>query len=1461
MCYVKKYDVGQIKVDLPYANYIHELPLLSIGDVKHNINLSLVFNYNRYKEESENGSNPFFIAPGYKLNLQKRLTNDDQGNPTKAQEANGEFIDLNRIYADTFTFRDESQRILRIIEHTIKPLPGMNEEYGAAFYDYEIESPDFSKEKYDESRKIVATYDKYGGTAALTYGYNSDKQLTSVKLGDLNEVTLEYVSNRLGSISYGGKPISFCYDDAGMLKKVEHYSGDVYEFTLSEMDYTVKSKENNTTVVYSKELRLSDDNKTIKVSDKIGDNTVNTVSYSYPFELSYEMLPYSYVDTIDNNGVKTRTQFLDGKATCSYEINDQGLFGGENCQSKVLSNVTFYKATRAYDNFEAIGVQTRYDGSTMNIPDSSFKTWSFEPSQNGYYILSGWIKPKASESLYQNINIGKHPHIMEEYDIGKLYADQWKYFSIMFYSSGTVYVNGSTNNVFLRDLRLTFQGAANTMSEYVLFNGNNKIPFHNVKFYYTNLQLESPELPNVTFSDVLRCKLRKKKYGMYDEYYSENCTNVLKNIADLRINYDGSEIAVSDLDLGIKSYSDGKEFLTRINIDESDQSTNIVKIHYINGSEVGREILSNKLDIVQSTQNGVVTSYERNSQGLVTSESVSGLYKRNIAYSDDLIVVDNIDPDTNDILSTTKYHIDTIWGGVTKVEVLDENGNVQSVIKDTYDPDMSTLLSRAFDDDSSRESTLEYSNGRVSAISSGDIEFKFGYTNKGELESISKGGTSIEHHTITRNTSEGITTIESKYPSEESALKTVTSIYDKYGRLKKINGQLENVYDFYPSYIPTDDCPMQDPNSCAVLKKTIDLTTGEVHEYGYDNKYNISQKQTKNSSGTVISTETFEYDNSNRLTSDNCTYDTSSSKSVGSAIEYVSSSDNRIKSYSFKVNGTEKVKAENSFDAYKRLNEKRYTVGGKVFSKDITYNKTKLERVEDKCGDVTIADTSYEYDCLGRIKSINNKEYIYDEYGQQMEEKTLDKTIKYTYNGIGNIESVNYYSGNSSTPDKTETYGYSGDGFTSYNGKAITYNSNGEVTTYDGCDYSWSKGKLSTIYRALSGSSRAIGLPTLQSSQTYSFGYNGLGQRVSSSYNYVNIGNLSIQRGELTAYSKKFSYDHSGRLIYETNTKTYYQEGSETYEIVYLYDENSIIGMVYTNINGTNTYYFLRNLQGDVVAIYDTNGNKVVGYTYDAWGNCTIDSTTTSYDLAHANPIRYRGYYYDEDTKLYYLNSRYYSPEWRRFISPDDTAYLDPKTPNGLNLYCYCNNDPINFVDPSGHFVISSFLIGLGIAAAIGAGVGAASYTAGQLIDYTFTGDFEWSWGGFAGSTIGGALGGMVVYSFNLLQWGMVGVFVSGFSTTAITMVGENITNDASHTSNDIFTKSFVDGLFSIISSGVMKNIKFVPINSGRGSYSAISKQMYTKITNGTITRISAKTLGKMFISEFYDGLFGLILN
>ena len=118
--------------------------------------------------------------------------------------------------------------------------------------------------------------------------------------------------------------------------------------------------------------------------------------------------------------------------------------------------------------------------------------------------------------------------------------------------------------------------------------------------------------------------------------------------------------------------------------------------------------------------------------------------------------------------------------------------------------------------------------------------------------------------------------------------------------------------------------------------------------------------------------------------------------------------------------------------------------------------------------------------------------------------------------------------------------------------------------------------------------------------------------------------------------------------------------------------------------------------------------------SYDAYGNCTILSTTNS-TIANANPFRYRGYYFDSETGFYYLNARYYNPEWRRFISPDDTAYLDSENVNGLNLYCYCGNDPVNYCDPSGHEPewIENILLGIGIIALTALAVTALTFTGG----------------------------------------------------------------------------------------------------------------------------------------------------
>ena len=295
----------------------------------------------------------------------------------------------------------------------------------------------------------------------------------------------------------------------------------------------------------------------------------------------------------------------------------------------------------------------------------------------------------------------------------------------------------------------------------------------------------------------------------------------------------------------------------------------------------------------------------------------------------------------------------------------------------------------------------------------------------------------------------------------------------------------------------------------------------------------------------------------------------------------------------------------------------------------------------------------------------------------------LDKTFVYCYDNIGNISKVKTYG--YTTDDLTElscteqNYSYHQtyvDRLTAFGTKAITYDSLGRPTSVGDDNYVWTKDKLTRIY---SGSSNTPGSKYVHCD----FTYDGYGRRIAKNYSYD--PNISATNDYYYAYDTTYDYDQSGRLIREYCKQSYTYGSDFTREFVFLYDESGIIGVMYSYNGATpQPYYYRRNLQGDVIAIYDANGTRTVEYAYDAFGNCTVKYSTIS-DLASNNPIRYRGYYYDRETGLYYLNARYYNPEWRRFISPDSTEYIDYENPNGLNLYAYCNNNPVNYADPSGH--------------------------------------------------------------------------------------------------------------------------------------------------------------------------------
>ena len=179
--------------------------------------------------------------------------------------------------------------------------------------------------------------------------------------------------------------------------------------------------------------------------------------------------------------------------------------------------------------------------------------------------------------------------------------------------------------------------------------------------------------------------------------------------------------------------------------------------------------------------------------------------------------------------------------------------------------------------------------------------------------------------------------------------------------------------------------------------------------------------------------------------------------------------------------------------------------------------------------------------------------------------------------------------------------------------------------------------------------------------------------------------------GEMALVSETwtYTYDADGLRTGRSNgTKTYsyVYNGSSLVQMTvdndtlyFLYDATSPTAVIF---NGT-TYYYATNLQGDIVAILDTNGNAVVEYTYDAWGNHLSVSGTMAGTLGEINPLRYRGYVYDTESTLYYLQSRYYDPEMGRFINADTLASTGQGV-LGNNMYAYCLNNPVRYRDSFG---------------------------------------------------------------------------------------------------------------------------------------------------------------------------------
>ena len=643
-----------------------------------------------------------------------------------------------------------------------------------------------------------------------------------------------------------------------------------------------------------------------------------------------------------------------------------------------------------------------------------------------------------------------------------------------------------------------------------------------------------------------------------------------------------------------------------------------------------------------------------------------------------------------------------------------------------------TSISQSTIDGIENSTDRTYSGGKIVELRSGNNKVNYTYDSKQRVIDVKVNGTSVAYHTYSE--------VESlTVPKGES---TIT-----YTDVDKEN--VDRGFSSYTSYKGKDG---------KLLKAEVN---GYDLNYEYDNKDNV----TKINDTFHIRTDSYEYDDKNRLTNYNRYY--IETEDYTESITYddfgnvttVCNSENQAYAYTYKDDSTKALEKTviYGYNIYPNTDCNGRNIGKDIQCNGSSISKQKIEYL--KVGDhttnfpsrITYANNDsaalgnitmsikYSYNNMGNVSKIYKNgllttRYTYDGLNRLIREDNRDfgKTYRIDYDDKGNITGKYTYNFTlcsmddlyEKTPTATQTYEYDlqSDRLHAINGNIIGYDMYGFPSRY-GLD-----GQFCTWY------------------DNYLSGYG------SNTFVRDNRGRR-IKKNNIL-----FIYDSQDRVIKQSNG------------VEFFYDHTGVAGISY---NGT-LYTYEKDVFGNVISILDRDGRRMVQYMYDAWGNHKIvdgygNTITSSTHIGNINPIRYRSYYYDTETGLYYLQARYYDPVIGRFISPDDVDYIDPEVINGLNLYAYCGNNPVMNIDPTGH---SAVIIGLIIGAIIGVvvGFGVAVYIDYQDDGIIFNGSVAWYaylsatiLGGIIGAGIGAGIGYVAPY---------IGSALSSFASSSFTFGG-----------------------------------------------------------------------------------------
>lgn len=946
---------------------------------------------------------------------------------------------------------------------------------------------------------------------------------------------------------------------------------------------------------------------------------------------------------------------------------------------------------------------------------------------------------------------------------------------------------------------------------------------------------------------------------VYD-YQSALGTAYFDNISVVEVR-DGSAESYTYYDNGMpKTYDNGgyQEWYyyadnnTSTNLTKKITSTKgITEYSYDSQNRITQEVYSEYTGTFEGDESAITitprtkTTYVYNSYGLLTNTTVRTVEKSGTSLVDtvpaNVISADktyntaagsrifgSLATETDTLGQITRYFYDNNTGRLKAVinpdqqsglvYTYDHLGNISLVEPASYSSSGTTAITNA------ESASYSYSNGRLTTITTESSTFTFAYDVFGNNIGIDVGSRDLADYT---------------YNSRNGKLSKITYgngfivnyVYDELDRIKEIKYNTTVAYEY-------------EYDANGNLCKLTDKISNRTYRYKYDDQdrlvgfYESANGTNENSAATAYDEKgrlhLVSYNRDYALTSSTASIVTSYKYNYtnnGSLSNFTVTSGNVSYSYSPSYDALERVYASSAVmmtSSYTLITTSSYnfTIG------DNANKSLQISQHTSQFGGSTIT-YSYDYDENGNITKISlstgaEYRYVYDDLGQLLREdnSTLNRTYVYLYDNAGNILSKKTYAltAKGETPStlySTYSYGYTdswGDLLTSYRGVNISYDEIGNpLSYYNGSNYTftWENGRsLKTV---------SVG------SNNLSFTYNHDGIRTSKTVNGV-VHNYTLSGSQI------LSEEWNNNLV------------------VYLYDHSdSPIGMRYrTSSMGKDVFYtfwFEKNIQGDIVAVYNETGTKVLSYTYDAWGSKTTtwhNSIGTNL-YAQYNSLTYRGYYFDSETNLYYLNSRYYDAALCRFISADGFTVISA-TPDKLtdkNLYSYCDNNPIVRVDDSGEFWNW----------VIGAGVGAVAGFVGQVVSDVVTSAINGevtisNWQTYTGAVVGGAVGGAILGGTGNVNAANA---VTGFVTTGLGQTLEKLTiQDYDKSWAEIGVNAVADGAISF-GLGKLPGVK--GITAGRNSWSAVYKSGLTKLRNGTAARMGLKVIAKGIGSTIVSGL------